>query len=230
MSNTKTTTFSVRFDIEKLQTLKNIGVSVSAESQAALEDKLEMHLLTEGGSMDAKGIIAMQARIRKKIDQTIASYEERTNELYRELARLTVLRQQASMGLDVERITLAESLLEMKGEFHRGPAQPHGDSKNMAKLREEMVDEVITELALHDGERLFGYYYGIKNYAHFGDQRCDCRYGLGPDHGSIVFSIGLKPDVIVKRKLTYKQIDALIYFLEQMKNERLRENSVEQTV
>lgn len=33
-------------------------------------------------------------------------------------------------------------------------------------------------------------YLGIKNYEAFGDQREDHRYGFGPKHGSIVFSIG----------------------------------------
>jgi len=32
-------------------------------------------------------------------------------------------------------------------------------------------------------------YFGIKNYAGFGDQRCDCEQGYGPTHGSIVFEI-----------------------------------------
>lgn len=33
-------------------------------------------------------------------------------------------------------------------------------------------------------------YFGIKNYEAFGDQREDHRYGFGPAHGHIVFSIG----------------------------------------
>jgi hypothetical protein len=33
-------------------------------------------------------------------------------------------------------------------------------------------------------------YLGIKNYAAFGDQREDHTYGMGPRHGTIVFSIG----------------------------------------
>lgn len=32
-------------------------------------------------------------------------------------------------------------------------------------------------------------YIGVKNYAHFGDQREDHYYGYGPAHGHIVFSI-----------------------------------------
>lgn len=33
-------------------------------------------------------------------------------------------------------------------------------------------------------------FFGIKNYAAFGDQREDCIYGCGPRHGDIVFRIG----------------------------------------
>lgn len=42
-----------------------------------------------------------------------------------------------------------------------------------------------------DGSKaLVNEYIGVKNYAHFGDQRSDHPYGYGPSHGWIVFSIG----------------------------------------
>jgi hypothetical protein len=40
-----------------------------------------------------------------------------------------------------------------------------------------------------DGAALRSCYIGVKNYAGFGDQREDHTYGMGPRHGSIVFSV-----------------------------------------
>jgi len=57
--------------------------------------------------------------------------------------------------------------------------------------RLEVIEDAIKDF--YNGcERLKRNYFGIKNYAHFGDQRCDCEYGYGPRHGYIVFSVGIK--------------------------------------
>lgn len=171
--------------------------------------------------MDHKTMIAMQRRIRDRLSALRAEYEKESSELFAELTRITVLREQASVGLDTEKIQIAQSILEVRGFYHDRPAQTRGDFKDETPVRKQMLEELIDELATNDGARLFQYYYGVKNYSYFGDQRCDCMYGLGPDHGSIVFSIGLKDEARTKRKFTYKQIDAVIYFLEQMLRKRI---------
>ena len=63
--------------------------------------------------------------------------------------------------------------------------------------RRELLEEAIIEIQTKDIPFESGYF-GIKNYASFGDQRHDGRYDMCPKHGSIVFSIGLNYDFRVK--------------------------------
>ena len=66
-------------------------------------------------------------------------------------------------------------------------------------LRQKKIEEAIrlsqkepTWDSFHDGKTPM--YFGVKNYAGFGDQNADCPEGLCPRHGTIVFSIErLKP-------------------------------------
>jgi hypothetical protein len=56
--------------------------------------------------------------------------------------------------------------------------------------RTNLIEEAVS-LILKDGKTAMAQeFLGFKQYAHFGDQRCDCPYGMGPRHGSIVFEIG----------------------------------------
>lgn len=56
--------------------------------------------------------------------------------------------------------------------------------------REDLIEESITALQTNPEKAFKDNFVGFKNYAGFGDQRCDCSYGHGPRHGSIVFEIG----------------------------------------
>jgi hypothetical protein len=56
--------------------------------------------------------------------------------------------------------------------------------------RKALIEEAITLIQRNGSEALKSGYIGYKNYAGFGDQRTDCSYGMGPRHGSIVYSIG----------------------------------------
>ena len=56
--------------------------------------------------------------------------------------------------------------------------------------RQIAIADVIRSIQVDGGKALLSEYVGVKNYAHFGDQRSDHPYGYGPAHGSIVFSIG----------------------------------------
>lgn len=76
--------------------------------------------------------------------------------------------------------------------------------------RKDLVEEAIGLIQADPAGALKGQYIGFKNYAHFGDQRCDGPAGTGPRHGSIVFSIG--------RNRSGEEVETLdsdcIYFLE----------------
>jgi len=72
--------------------------------------------------------------------------------------------------------------------------------------REKVIEDAISRLQT-DPENAFATgFMGIKNYASFGDQRCDCEYGTGPRHGEIVFSIGRGKDYDPKNANEYIRI------------------------
>jgi hypothetical protein len=56
--------------------------------------------------------------------------------------------------------------------------------------RNGLIEEAIAAIQRDPVGALRKEYFGIKNYAGFGDQREDHPYGYGPKHGSIVFRIG----------------------------------------
>ena len=59
-----------------------------------------------------------------------------------------------------------------------------------SREREYLIEEAIRLIQTSPQDAMVKQYLGIKNYAAFGDQREDHPYGMGPRHGSIVFSIG----------------------------------------
>ena len=83
--------------------------------------------------------------------------------------------QDQEMGIDVSRCRRA-----MENVFVYGP--PTTDER--FKLIEEAISSIINSRNTMTQKR-----FCIKNYAAFGDQREDHKYGYGPKHGSIVFSI-----------------------------------------
>lgn len=89
--------------------------------------------------------------------------------------------------------------------------------RGMAQLRVEgfprpaLIEEAIAAIQKAPTNALMVQYFGIKNYAGFGDQREDHEYGYGPRHGSIVFRIERTDEALRTRKA----LDAdAIYYLE----------------
>jgi len=60
--------------------------------------------------------------------------------------------------------------------------------------RIKLIEEAIGQILKDGKSALHKEYLGYKQYAGFGDQRCDCSYGTGPRHGAIVFSVGRTSD------------------------------------
>lgn len=85
------------------------------------------------------------------------------------------------MKIDVNRCRAAMELLDVEGIPAKG-------------MRNELIEEAIRRIQMDGTVALQSQYMGIKNYAHFGDQREDHDYGYGPRHGSIVFAIQRKGD------------------------------------
>jgi len=74
--------------------------------------------------------------------------------------------------------------------FSNGSKQINVEGIAYSEDRKKMVGQAIGLIMQDPKTALKNEYLGYKNYEAFGDQRCDCSYGTGPRHGSIVFSIG----------------------------------------
>ena len=89
------------------------------------------------------------------------------------------------------------------------------------KKREILFEEALLKLQDNPNDWAKEDYYGIKNYAGFGDQREDHKYGYGPRHGSIVFSIGRGGGYNSTRKDVY--VEFLLYFRD-FRNDKVKSN------
>jgi hypothetical protein len=123
--------------------------------------------------------------------------------------RATVL-SSAVEGLDMGKITLAKTIVYVRGSYGRA-----------GEDRASVIGDAIKQLATGEPNRavygdLWCEYFGTKNYDRWSGQRCDCPYGMGPSHGSICFEVGLTSDVRKSRQqgdLTAAEIEAAIYYL-----------------
>lgn len=115
-------------------------------------------------------------------------------------ARTTLSKHAA--GLDVDKITLAETILYV-GDFAKG-------GTDRASAVQDAIKWFATGKAGYRG--LQHEYFGTKSYDRWHGQRCDCEYGMGPRHGSIIFRIELSRDAR-NRDLTAEEKDAAIYYL-----------------
>jgi hypothetical protein len=63
--------------------------------------------------------------------------------------------------------------------------------------------------------------FGCKNYEGWTCQRCDCEYGYSPNHGSIVFEIGLR-NQFRNEQFSDDTLNAILYYLGNLKSEAFR--------
>jgi len=104
--------------------------------------------------------------------------------------------------MDIEKLIKRHQQIELYGQCC---------TKERQQLAEEAIKYFQTNPELKRSE-----YFGIKNYAGFGDQRCDCTPGYGPTHGSIVFRIDYN------RKNSKVDEDGIDYILTAIANPNIR--------
>ncbi|MBD9658079.1 hypothetical protein [Pantoea sp. PNT03] len=136
------------------------------------------------------------AKQRKAAIQDV--YEMDIKNVDAEILRLTQRMNIANAGLDEEMVKRGMVVISF------------GDVKGIPE-RMSCVRDALDDLA-GNATSLKHEYFGTKNYAHWSDQRCDCAYGYGPSHGSIVFHVGLNHDYRGK-DLTPDDIECAIYCL-----------------
>lgn len=136
-------------------------------------------------------ITARRAELTQSIKDRNAAFKTFTEESKKELSRLDTNERLLLAGLDVDRLERARKILFVQGDVNSGRRQ--GDC-HQGIARADAVNDARNDLV--DGcKRLASRYMGVKNYGGFGDQREDHEYGMGPRHGSTVFSLGLMRDV-----------------------------------
>lgn len=86
-------------------------------------------------------------------------------------------------------IDVTRCLRGMKNIYVEGaPNRSSGSSLHGSRIR--LIEKAISLIQADGTKAMEREYLGFKNYAGFGDQGCDGEYGMGPRHGSIVFSVG----------------------------------------
>lgn len=148
-------------------------------------------------------------RVAKLKATEAAAWATRLADLDRQIAAQDRIIALAGDGLDLGKIAIAERFLLIRGKIADARVGRDGGS---ATARSEVKRDAILDLAA-GGARLGREAFGVKNYEGFGDQRNDSEYGMGPRHGSIVFSIGLAPDARKPDYLDAEQIEAAVYYL-----------------
>ena len=153
-------------------------------------------------------LITEKARLLSERHELIKDHQDAIRRLDEALGDLATREATLIAGMNLERIDLAKTVLEVSGRADQCRPSDDGRNKSTRKLA---IQDAINHIAAGDGY-LKTHYVGVKNYDRFGDQREDHKYFLGPRHGGIVFSIGLKADAR-QRDLTADEIEAALYWL-----------------
>jgi hypothetical protein len=115
--------------------------------------------------------------------------------------------------INTDSVSLARTVISVSGRLSEVRHGQYPDQRRN-NIRQIAVDEAVEDLATGLVKIRKGYF-GVKNYSGFGDQGCDCEYGMGPTHGSIVFSVGLNRERR-KDEFTDSEIEASIYYLKNL--------------
>lgn len=134
------------------------------------------------------------------IAEEIARHNTSISSFKTELAEANRLIAASADGIDIEVLRLAESVLEVRGSFEKA-------GEDRGRALQKAIDDLANGAVL-----LKKQYVGTKQYAHWHGQFIECGYGMGPSHGSVIFSIGIRRSEL-GRDLTEAEIEAALYYL-----------------
>ena len=140
--------------------------------------------------------ISLTALIGEENDR----HKKQLASLGKDLAEANRLIAASADGLDLDALKLAESVIEVRGAYDKA-----GDDRAFA------LQKAVDDLA-NGAAALKKSYFGTKSYAHWHGQFVECGYGMGPSHGSVIFSIGVRRSEL-GRDLTDGEIEASLYYL-----------------
>ena len=141
------------------------------------------------------------------------NYENELRTLKAQKKELETKLQYETDGIDSNRIDNAKRFIYIEGLKHN---YGHGETRTC-------VDDLISDI-VNDNYKILKEYYGCKDYDRFICQRSDHKYGFGPKHGDIVFSIRATQD-FREGKIVPNEKDKndILYMLENVKNNKIKE-------
>lgn len=147
-----------------------------------------------------QSLIAEREELKKQREEISQAFKQQDKDLSDQISEISVTIAGFSAGLDMEKINAGKQVVAVKGEC-------------INDKRKQLVQLAMLDIAT-GCEHLKNQYYGIKNYASFGDQIHNSRYYSAPQHGSIVFSIGLQRNLLpLEEPLSISQVEAALYYL-----------------
>lgn len=157
--------------------------------------------MTDTTAVPTLGVAELTRQIEEARDRRRQLREEHRRQdeaLERKIEELTERRRVANAGVTAEEQRVAEAIIYVHGStLESAEGAFEAAVKSLANGAESMGRDAI----------------GAKRYDRF-HQRCDCEYGYGPAHGSIVFQVGLQQE---RRKqplpLTEEERDVCVRYL-----------------
>ena len=153
----------------------------------------------------------MLADLRGELSNHEAAASARSKQLKDNIAELQRQVNLHGAGIDLDTINLARTVIFVRGAYSRGGTD-----------RKSVLDDAITEIATQraaNSRGLDAVNLGTKSYDRWSGQRCDCKPGCGPRHGSIVFQVGLTEEARKRggvAALTDDEREAAIYMLSRL--------------
>lgn len=139
---------------------------------------------------------------QNELSQKTETFKKEQAKLKSEIQELLRLENVAQNGLDLDKVQIAEKLIRISGN-------PFGKTSDVTKFGGVVIAECAIVDIAEDCKKMRTQFFGNKKYESF-YQRCDCKYGYGPAHGSIVDRIGL---IDTSHQFTDDEKDACIYYI-----------------
>lgn len=139
---------------------------------------------------------------QKELSEKTNDFKAECKKLDAEIQELLRLEAVGQSGAELDKVQIAEEILNIQGD-------PFGvvDGGSAA-----IADLAVIDVA-EDFIKMRNQYFGNKKYSGY-YQRCNCEYGMGPKHGTIVDRIELKD---TEREYTDEEKDACIYYIKNYK-------------
>ena len=209
LSELDTMALHAKKNIEKLQNMRYSDLAEEVREEA---DTIEQKLDAEDEKSNLFEIHKGLEKINTAQKELQENYENKRRILQAQKKELETRLQYEIDGINSNRIDNAKRFIYIEGLKNFG----HGETR-------PCVNELISDI-VNDNYKILKEYYGCKNYDGFICQRSDHRYGYGPTHGYIVFSIRATQD-FREGKTTPNEKDKndILYMLENVKNHKIKE-------